>query len=229
MSDHAIDRRFYQVARPDTLVERVVIAAREAIYRDFVRIARPTRATTILDVGVSDVITDAANMLEQRYPYPEKLVAAGLGSASDFDRAYPGVRYVQIAPGRPLPYADNHFDIATSNAVLEHVGSREAQAWFAAELVRVSRAVFLTVPNRFFPVEHHTGLPFLHWLQPLFTASCRLTGKDEWSDPANLILMTSRRLRALFAGTGAAIGHTGLRLGPFSSNLYAYATKSGHR
>jgi hypothetical protein len=33
-----------------------------------------------------------------------------------------------------------------------------------AEAVRVSSRVFLTTPNRWFPVELHTRLPLVHWL-----------------------------------------------------------------
>ena len=32
------------------------------------------------------------------------------------------------------------------------------------EAVRVGRRVFLTTPNRWFPVEVHTRLPLVHWL-----------------------------------------------------------------
>ncbi len=138
MSEELVDGRFYQVARPGSLAERLVIAARASIYRDFVRVARPTRHSSILDVGVSDVINDAANMLERQYPFPDRLTAAGLGVASAFRVAYPDVRYVRIVAGEALPYPDRHFEIATSNAVLEHVGSPAAQAWFVRELMRVS-------------------------------------------------------------------------------------------
>ena len=222
MSESLVDTRFYQVATPGSLAERLVIKAREAIYRDFIRIAQPTPHCAILDVGVSDVVNDAANMLERRYPFPDRLTAAGLGTAAEFQMAFPDVNYVQIVPGEALPYPDRHFAMATSNAVLEHVGSPEAQAWFIRELVRVSRSVFLTVPHRFFPVEHHTGIPLLHWADRSFRLGCRLTGKGEWAEPSNLLLMSRRRLASLFAPYSATIGFTGLRLGPFSSNLYAH-------
>ncbi len=43
MSKDARDSRYYQVSRPGTLAERMVVSARKMIYRDFLRIARPTR------------------------------------------------------------------------------------------------------------------------------------------------------------------------------------------
>ena len=71
------------------------------------------------------------------------------------------------ADGRELPFADGEFDLGFSNAVVEHVaGGRDGQRRFVHELCRVSRRVFVTTPNRLFPLEVHTLLPFVHWLPP---------------------------------------------------------------
>src|SRR4029078_10918229 len=169
-------------------------------------------------LGVSDVVNDAANMLERLYPVPAHITACGLGEGRDFRAAYPDVTYQKIEVGKPLPFRYGAFDIATSNAVLEHVGSADAQQSFVRELCRVGRRVFITVPNRSFPLEHHTALPLVHYLDRPFHMACRVTGKQQWSDPANLILMTRKRLWRLVAGIdrSVAIGYTGLRFGPFS-------------
>ena len=109
-----------------------------------------------------------------------------------------------------------------SNAVLEHVGSFDNQLFFVRELCRVARRVFISVPNRFFPIEPHTALPLAHYWDSTFKIACRITGKSEWARGENLILMTRKRLLRLATPTGkrAIVGYTGLRLGPFSSNLY---------
>jgi SAM-dependent methyltransferase len=170
------------------------------------------------------VIANAPNVLERRYPFPERITALGLGSAENFRAAFPRVAYRQIAADQPLPFADGSFDIATSNAVLEHVGSPEKQRRFVAELMRVGARVFLTVPHRFFPVEHHTAIPLLHWTDFGFAVACRLFGKQDWSRSEHLILMSRRRLRATSpADARVRIGATGILLGPCSSNLYLYA------
>ena len=115
-------------------------------------------------------------------------------------------------------------DVATSNAVLEHAGSHGNQVLLVEELCRVARRVFITVPNRFFPVEHHTAIPLAHYLDGTFRIACTIAGKSEWTDEQNLILMTRKRLLGLAAKSStpksAAVGYTGLSLGPLSSNLY---------
>jgi hypothetical protein len=218
-----VDQRYYQVARPGSLAERLVIVARDAIFADFLRLTNPSPQSTILDVGVSDVVGEAANVLERKYKYLDRVTAVGLGQADHFKASFPQVAYRQIEPGENLPFADASFDIATSNAVLEHVGSEAAQAHFVAELTRVARVSFISVPHRFFPLEHHTGIPFLHWTNPSFAWACGLLNKREWAETETLILMSRARLRRLTAPLDrpVRVGTTGIPLGPFSSNLYA--------
>lgn len=227
-----VDQRYYQVAKPNSIAERLVLAVRDGIYRDFVRHTCPTPESTILDVGVSDVVGIAANLIERKYPDLHRVTAVGLGVAHEFQAEFPQVAYRQIEPDSPLPFETGQFDIVTSNAVLEHVGSPAAQSRFVEELVRVGRTAFITVPHRFFPVEHHTGIPVLHWRDSSFGVACRLLAKQEWAEEANLILMTRRRLRQLSidvpAGKSVRIGMTGIRLGPFSSNLFLLVGEGRH-
>jgi hypothetical protein len=105
--------------------------------------------------------------------------------------------------------------------VLEHVGSLGHQALFVSELMRVAHKVFVSVPHRYFPVEHHTGIPFLHFWDRTFATACRYLDKAEWADERNLILMSRDRLESL-GPPHAVIANTGLNLGPLSSNLMLF-------
>jgi SAM-dependent methyltransferase len=223
-----VDQKYYQVAPPGSFAERMVSRARDNIYRDFMRLTRPDETSTVLDVGVSDVVGEAANVLERKYPHRHRITAVGLGTATAFQQAFPEITYRRIEPGERLPFDDASFDIVTSNAVLEHVGSAEAQAGLVAEMARVGRQAFISVPHRLFPVEHHTAIPLLHWLDATFRPACAMLGKQEWADPANLILMTRRRLRRLVpAQAQVRIGLTGIQLGPLSSNIYMHVRQAG--
>jgi hypothetical protein len=216
-----VDTKYYQVVPPRSLGERLTIWARDRIYDDFIRYCRPGPQDTILDIGVSDVVNDAANMLERKYPHPGRISALGIGEGKEFRAAFPQTAYARIEANQRLPFADKSFAIATSNAVLEHVGSTRHQAFFVSELMRVARKVFISVPHRYFPIEHHTAIPFLHFSDRTFAMACRWLGKAEWADQKNLILMSKDRLKSL-APARAVIARTGLRLGPFSSNLLLF-------
>lgn len=216
-----VDDKYY--AAGGGLASRLSSIARDGIYDEFIRLCAPTASSTILDVGVSDVLEPEANVLERRYPCPQNITACGLGDSAAFRSAFTAVSYVQIEPNKPLPFEDRRFDIATCNAVLEHVGSVSNQALLVRELCRVATKVFVTVPHRYFPVEHHTAIPFAHYTDATFRLACALTGKSKWTEQSELILMTKDRLRGLFVGK-VQVGYCGLRLGPFSSNLYAFTT-----
>ena len=50
-----------------------------------------------------------------------------------------------------------------SNAVIEHVGDEADQRSFVAEHERVGARWVMTTPNRWCPIESHTGALFRHW------------------------------------------------------------------
>ena len=207
-------------------VMRVWHHARQRMLADFMRLAAPRPGEKILDIGVSDVITDEANFLEQHFPRREDITCVGLGDGAAILAAYPGIAYRRIEAGAPLPFADGQFAIATCNAVLEHVGDDADRRRMLAEMLRVAARVFVTVPNRWFPVEHHTAIPLLHYCPPVFRAFCRAVGKGFWAEPRNLEFLDAARLVRLFPEESRPEAiRTGLLLGPFSSNLACVAGK----
>jgi SAM-dependent methyltransferase len=199
--------------------------ARERMFRLFMEKMAPTSKTLILDLGVTaDEGLAESNYFERLYPFKECLVAAGLENASFLEKTYPGLRFVQISPG-PLPFEDNHFDIVFCSAVLEHVGVRDTQRQFIAETLRVAKRFFFTTPNRFFPIEFHTFVPFAHWLpQPMHQSVLRALGMDFWASTDNLNLFTPGALGDLFPPS-ASVTIESLRLFGWPSNILAYGDK----
>jgi SAM-dependent methyltransferase len=99
--------------------------------------------------------------------------------------------------GSQLPFADKSFDIVWSNAVIEHVGGRDSQLGFLREIKRVGRQAFITTPNRLFPIEIHTRLPFAHWLpRPWFDRIATWAGKS-WATGDYMHLLSRRDIRHL--------------------------------
>jgi hypothetical protein len=159
---------------------------------------------TVLDMGVtSDRTYSHSNYLESWYPYKERITASGIDDAKFLEEMYPGLRFV-LADGRNLPFADQEFDYVHSSAVLEHVGNRERQAAFLCEAWRVARqGIFVTTPNRWFPVEFHTVMPFAHWLPPIaFRKLCKMRGLEFFASEDNLNLLSASQLRLLAAKAG---------------------------
>ena len=154
------------------LADAISLRSRRRKLALFLELMEPSAETSVLDVGVDEVSHGESggesgctthNFLEERYPWPDRITALGLHDGERFRARHPGIRYVQ-GDACALPFSDREFDVVHSNAVIEHVGGRERQEAFVREAVRVGRRVFLTTPNRWFPVELHTRLPFVHWL-----------------------------------------------------------------
>lgn len=82
---------------------------------------------------------------KQAVPIPEGFVAV-TGNALD------------------LPYQPGDFDLIFSNSVIEHVGSRENQQKFAAEVKRLSDRYIIQTPSQWFPLEPHSLIPFFQFI-----------------------------------------------------------------
>jgi hypothetical protein len=162
------------------------------------RLMQPAEGDRILDVGVTDSPWRSGNFLEANYPWPEQITAVALKPMAAFQQHFPDVDFV-VADGRALPFEDGVFDIGFSNAVVEHVGSRDQQAAFVAELVRTCHRVFMATPNAHFPIDPHTLLPFIHWLRPgLRYPLLRLLGQGRWAREEMLNPLSAGALLSLF-------------------------------
>ena len=146
----------------------------------------------------SDQSYVASNYIEAWYPYKEKITAVGLDDAAFLETKFPGVKYHR-ADGRELPFDSGSFDVVHSSAVLEHVGCFNEQRRFVRELTRVARrAIVLTTPNRWYPIEFHNLLPFVHWLpKPWFRRLLHGTRYHFFSLEENLNLLDRKDILRL--------------------------------
>ncbi|HYH58752.1 MAG TPA: class I SAM-dependent methyltransferase [Thermoleophilaceae bacterium] len=165
------------------LADRASLRARSRRLRLFERLLDPRAGETAVDVGCG-----TAGLATLGTP----LAVTGVDRVPRAE--YPGERFVQ-ADATDLPFSDGEFDIAYSNSVVEHLPPADRPA-FAAELRRAGGRWLVQTPNRAFPIEPHSLLPFVHWLP-------RGLGRRLWrlgvsGDPYDEVrLLGIRELRAL--------------------------------
>jgi ubiquinone/menaquinone biosynthesis C-methylase UbiE len=116
-----------------------------------------------------------------------------------------GFEYV-VGSGLELPFGDKAFDLAFSNSVIEHVGSKQNQEKFAEEMMRVGKKIYCQTPCRVFPIDPHLTTPLLHWLpvhwlKPRFLRYFTLNGWL-WRKPYvyDVTWVSRSELRKMFPG-----------------------------
>lgn len=181
------------------IVSRVSMAYRLRMLETLTELANPSEETAVLDVGVtSDRASVESNFFEKHYRFSHRITSVGVEDASFLEAEFPGLKFVR-ASGLRLPFPDKSFDLAVSFAVLEHVGPRKHQQQFLRELCRVSKHTYVTMPNRWYPLEIHTALPLVHWLPRGWAGpAMRVLGKEYYSREENLNLMSKGDALAMF-------------------------------
>ena len=128
---------------------------------------------------------------------------------------YPGT-FVQADVTQRLPFADNEFDLAFSNSLIEHLAPADRAA-FAAEVRRVARGWWIQTPAFSFPIEPHALLPAAHWLPVgVRRRYWRLGVMGEWEEIA---LLRRGELAALFPG-GDVVAE---RVGPLAKSWISFS------
>ena len=166
---------------------------REQRYVMFVELCAVEPDERILDVGAGE-----GSALE-RFNRTNPIVAVDL-ETDERDWLQGENVTVQRADGTQLPFEDRSFPIVFSNSVIEHV-PKGLQPAFAREIRRVGDRYFVQTPNRWFPIEPHYQMPFVHFLpeRALRALNKRFTmgwrKKGEWYETT---LLSAADLRRLF-------------------------------
>jgi 2-polyprenyl-3-methyl-5-hydroxy-6-metoxy-1,4-benzoquinol methylase len=166
---------------------------REQRYTMFVELCSVEPDERILDVGAGE-----GSALE-RFNTTNPIVAVDL-ETDERDWLKGENVTVQRADGTQLPFEDGSFPVVFSNSVIEHV-PKGLQPAFAREIRRVGDRYFVQTPNRWFPIEPHYQMPFVHFLpeRALRALNKRFTmgwrKKGEWYETT---LLSASDLRRLF-------------------------------
>jgi hypothetical protein len=109
-----------------------------------------TGKTALLELDVEVTIL---NLFELKEPAPR--IKWHVGDVRDLSR-----------------FRNGEFDVVFSNAVINLMPTGDDQRRMSEEMMRVGKRIFVQSPNRYFPLDWRTLVPFFHLLNPRIQAWC---------------------------------------------------------
>ena len=84
-------------------------------------------------------------------------------------------------------------DLVISNATIEHVGSKKKQIKMIKNIIKLTKKFFIiTTPNKYYPIDYHTKIPFLFWFPKSFLNIFKIFVKNNLLDEDNLNLISKK-------------------------------------
>jgi len=144
-------------AKFNALYNHVFVRFRRKRMRQFFSLFSPSPGVRVIDIG------GAVHTWNVEADVHESFSVTLINNLEYED--YASERFTTIeADATALPFADNTFDIAFSNSVIEHLKTWEKQQAFAREARRVARKLWIQTPARCFPIEAHFLAPCIQYL-----------------------------------------------------------------
>lgn len=189
----------YTLQRSQGFLDHFVLKKRLEMLKIFFTAFPESSFNQVMDVGVTaETSAISAHFFEENIQNKKKIIALSNQNAKFLETIYPGLLF-KLGDAKNLPFENNSIDVIFSSAVIEHVGSFEEQKKMIAECFRVcKKGMFITTPNRWYPIDPHTVLPFLHWLpKPIHRAILKKIGLSFYSLEENLNLLDKKSIVTL--------------------------------
>lgn len=185
----------------DSLFKKILINYRFKMLNIFKKETSYDNSKSILDIGTTSSTLQGHNMLLDYAKENYNITCLSDQNLSDLKKKFKNIKSFIQGDAKKIPFEDNSFDIAHSSATIEHVGSKDNQLTFVKEAVRVSKNyVYITTPNRYFPVDFHTKLPLLHWLpKKIHRRILNFFKLDFYAKEENLNLLDEKEIKKLLS------------------------------
>ena len=181
------------------IFQKITLNARNDFFRIFISNNNYSKYKSVIDIGSTPSIDKEQNTFLENTKDNKFITCLSNQDCKILQKKYKNIKNVIIGDARNTMLENDSFEIAHSNATIEHVGSFENQITFVKELLRISKeSVFIQTPNRLYPIDFHTILPFIHWLpKKIHRKILKFFKKDFYSKEENLNLLTIKELKKI--------------------------------
>lgn len=181
------------------IFEKILNDARNDFFSILRRNTKYNKNKSIIDIGTTPSISEFQNIILSKVKNNKNVTCLSNLDCNILLKKYPNIKKIILGDGRKNNLPDNNFDIVHSNATIEHVGSYQNQLKFIKECIRISKKyIFIQTPNRFYPIDFHTIIPFIHWLpKNMHRKILQIIGLNFYSLEKNLNLLSEQDLISL--------------------------------
>lgn len=178
------------------LLKKIIINSRIKFFYYFVKNTNYKNNSSVIDIGTTPSLNNEHNIILRKTKKNRNITCLSNQDCKILNKKFKNLKKILIADGKNTGLKSNSFSIVHSNATIEHVGSYQNQIAFLKELVRISKDyVFIQTPNRFYPIDFHTLIPFIHWLpKKIHRKILKILNLNFYSFEKNLNLLSKKDL-----------------------------------
>jgi hypothetical protein len=164
---------------------------RKKIFNIFLKETNYSNKNSLLDVGTTPSTNKEHNIILQQTTNNKNITCLSNLNCINLKKKFPNIKKYIISDGKKTNLQKNSYDIVHSSATIEHVGKLKNQILFVKECLRLGKKyIFITTPNRYYPIDFHTKIPIIHWLpKKIHRNILRILGLNFYSLEKNLNLL----------------------------------------
>jgi len=178
------------------IFQNIIFVARKKFFFYFKNHTNYTDEKSVIDIGTTPSLDYEQNVFLEKTKNNKRVTCLSNQDCRILLEKYKNIKEIIIGDGKKTNFSNNYFDIVHSNATIEHVGSFKNQIAFVKEMLRITNHyVFIQTPNRFYPIDFHTIIPFIHWLpKNIHRKILKLFKMNFYAQEDNINLLSKKEL-----------------------------------
>ena len=179
----------------ENFFQKILLNNRKKIFKIFQKNITLKKNDLIIDIGTSPLLLKSENYFLTQFNKNKNLTCFSNQNLSPLKKKFKFFKFIK-GDARNLKIKNNSFDIVHSNATIEHVGYDNDQIKFIKGCYGISKKyVFITTPNKYYPIDFHTKIPLLHILpHKYYNFLMKIFGDNFFRKKKNLNLLTTKKI-----------------------------------
>jgi len=174
----------------EKIYRKILFRERISILNIILRNITISSNDSFLDVGTTPLLLKEENIIFRVFNKFKSFTSVSNQNCNILKKKYPKLKLVHSSIF-DYNIKSKIYDIVYSSATIEHVGNLSSQKKFVKILYKLSKKfLIITTPNKYFPLDFHSKVLFLHYFPKLFRFFLEFCGEKFLSKEKNLNLLS---------------------------------------